>query len=84
MSHEYVLNCHFSFVICHLSFLISHLSYKAKPFDESFKGGKICIINISKGFACGENFDKKYIFDSVLDRIRMSSRSATTLISQQP
>ena len=75
----------FKIVICHLSFAISHLSYKAKAFDKSFKGGKICSINISKGFACGENFDKKcYILDSVLDRIRMSSRSATTLISQQP
>ena len=42
-------------------------------------------VNIAKGFTCGENFDKKYyFFDSVLDRIRVSSRSATTLISQQP
>ena len=38
----------------------------------------MCIINIAKRFTCGENFDKKYyFFDSVLDRIRLSSRSAT-------
>ena len=53
---------HLSFVICHLSFLISHLSNKAKAFDKSFKGGKICIINIAKSFTCGENFDKKTLF----------------------
>ena len=41
-------------------------------------------VNIAKGFTCGENFDKKhYFFGSVLDRIKLSSRSATTLISQQ-
>ena len=39
-----------------------------------------------KSFTCGENFDKKILFFwfSVLDKIRLSSRSATTLISQQP
>ena len=43
----------------------------------------MCIINITKTFTCGENFDKKILFflGSVLDRIRLLSRSATTLIS---
>ena len=43
-------------------------------------------VNIAKSFTCGENFDKKILFFwfSVLDKIRLSSRSATTLISQQP
>ena len=36
--------------------------YKAKDFDKSFKRGKICIINITKTFTCGENFDKKIFF----------------------
>ena len=74
----------FKIVIYHLSFLISHLSYKAKAFDKSFKDGKMC--QYCKSFTFGENFDKKYYFFwfSVLDKIRLSSRSATTLISQQP
>ena len=48
----------------------------------------ICIYTCQycKSFTCGENFDKKILFFwfSVLDKIRLSSRSATTLISQQP
>ena len=62
--------------------VICYFSYKAKDFDKSFKRGKICIINITKTFTCGENFDKNFFFSgSVLDRIRLLSRSATTLIS---
>ena len=40
-------------------------------------------INTGKAFTCGENFDKEIFFfsGSVLDRIRLLSRSATTLIS---
>ena len=39
----------------------------------------MCIINITKTFTCGESFDKKILFflGSVLDRIRLLSRSAT-------
>ena len=55
--------------------VISHFSYKAKAFDKSFKGGKMCIINIAKNFTCGENFNKKILFfGSVHDRIRLLSR----------
>ena len=42
-------------------------------------------VNIAKSFICGKNLDKKkYFFGSFLDRIRLSSGSVTTLISQQP
>ena len=40
------------------------------------------IINITKVFTCGENFD--YFFQVQFLRIRLLNRSATTLISQQP
>ena len=43
----------------------------------------MCIINVAKSFTCGENFNKKILFfsGSVLDKIRLLGRSATTLIS---
>ena len=68
---------------------VSHWSCKHRPAPsvclihsnpQSFIHLKFVFIhvNIAKGFTCGENFDKKYyFFDSVLDRIRLSSRSAT-------
>ena len=68
----------FSMVVSHFSFLISHFSYKAKTFD---KGGKMCIINIAEVLFVVKTLIKKYIyiffFGSVLDKIRLSSRSPT-------
>ena len=95
MSKFKIVICHFLFLISHFSLLISHFSFvifhlsfviQAKTFDKSFEGVKNVYYQYCKSFTCGENFDKKILFFwfSVLDRIRLSSRSATTLISQQP
>ena len=86
ISWRYYVMSKFKIVTCHFSFLISHFSYKAKAFGKSFKGVKNVYYQYYKSFNCGENFDKKIFFllFSVLDKIRLSSRSATTLISQQP
>ena len=43
-----------------MSFVISHLSYKAKAFDKSFKGGKMCIVNIAKVLLVVKTLIKKY------------------------
>ena len=50
-----------------MSFVISYLSYKAKAFDKSFKGGKMCIVNIAKVLLVVKTLIKKYYsFDFLL------------------
>ena len=45
-----------------LSFVISHLSYKAKAFGKSFKGCKMCIVNIAKVLLVVKTLIKKLLF----------------------
>ena len=84
MSTFKIVIYHCSFVICHFSFVICHK--KQRLLINLLKALKMCIINITEAFTCGENFDKKNIicFQVQFSKIRLLNRSATTLISQQP
>ena len=74
----------FKTVICHLSFVICHT--KQRFLINILKGGKMCIINIAKVLLVAITLMKKILFFFQVQflRIRLLSRSATTLISQQP
>ena len=84
--HLSFLISHFSFLISYLSFFIYHLLFKQRLLINLLKGLKMCIINIANVLLVVKILIKKILFFwfSVLDKIRLSSRSATTLISQQP
>ena len=83
MSTFKIVIYHLSFVTCHLSFVICHT--KKRLLINLLKGLKMCIINIAKVLLVVKTLIKKNIFFFQVQflRIRLLSRSATTLISQQ-